>query len=146
MNIAATILAAAIALLSGGTLLAAFLRGRGEYAEMTNPLDENLFKLKPLLCAGLLLDLHLSPSRLLPAPAREMLRRYEIRITAQITELFGTRDRDFYMAVHRAERWVMALLVTVFLALFALISCSGNSLPHCFFVQPVPPRSAACRF
>lgn len=126
MNIAATIFAAAIALISGGTLLTAFLKGRGEYAEMTAALDEKTFKLKPLLCAGLLLDLHLSPSRLLPAPVREMLRRYEIRVTAQITELYCVRDRDFYLAVHRAERWVMALLVTVFLALFALISCSNG--------------------
>ena len=126
MKLAAIILAAIMLLLSGGIMLLAFLKGRCEYEDFVEPLDEKEFKMKNFLCVGLYLVDHVDLNRFLPPMVRELLRRNNVRISSQITELYGIRDRDYYLAIHQGSRWAVAFLTGFFLALFGLISCSNG--------------------
>lgn len=126
MSIGITAAAVLLLLVGGGVLLIAFLRGRAEYAELIESLDEKDFKLKSLLPAGLYLADTFSPAERLPGGLREYLYRYNGRINAQIAEIYGIRERDFYAELHVANKWVVSLLVFMFMALFALIECSSG--------------------
>ncbi len=126
MDIAAIAIAAVLLILTGGTMLVSYVQGRGPYAEEVEPLDEKEFKTKGLLCIGLFLGDRLTPGRWLPGALRELLRRYGVRVTAQITELYGAKERDFYLRIHNANKWVLSLLVGMLLALLAMISCSNG--------------------
>lgn len=132
MEMAAMILSAVLLVLTGGTFLLSFLKGRGEYADVVASLDEKEFKTKNILPAGLFLSERIAPGRLLPGTLQELLRRREVQIINQLVELYGAKDKEFYTSIHRAERRVMALLTAAVLALFGLISClngdSGNGL------------------
>lgn len=126
MEMGVTIAAAALLILCGATLLLALLKGRGEYNDYVEPLDEKEFRLKGLLPAGLLLDNVVSIGEHAPSFLRQPLRSYNCRVTAKVTEIYGEKERDYYETVHRAGKWVMALLAAAFLAMFALISCSNG--------------------
>ena len=139
MELAAMILSAALLVLTGGTFLLSFLKGKGEYEDIVASLDEKEFKTKNFLPAGLFLTERVTPTRLLPASLRELLRRHDAQITNRLFELHGVKDRDFYVAIHQAERWVLALLVAMFLALFGLISCvNGDSSNALLFAAASP--------
>ena len=109
-------------------LLLAYFRGRGEYEDYLEPLDEKEFKTRNLLGAGLFLQERFPIADRFRGPAREALRRYGVRVSGQLTELYGVRDREYYGTIHTANKWVIALLTGTFLALFALISCSNGDL------------------
>lgn len=119
--------AAGVMLLAGAAvMLYGFLRGRGEYDELLEPLDEKEFRLKSFLPAGLYLADNVQLSRCLPKDLREYQRRYATRVNAQLAEIYGLREWDFYAQIHTANKWILALLVYVFLTIFALISCSNG--------------------
>lgn len=139
MGIAATAAACVLLLLSGGTLLTAFLKGRGQYDELIELLDEKEFRLKNFLCAGLFLDETVPLTDRLPQALQEPLQRYSGRILSQLTELYGARDRDDYAAIHRAGKWVMSLLVCAFCALFSLISCSNGEYTNALIFAAAGP-------
>jgi tight adherence protein C len=126
MKIAVMLIAALMLLVGVGVMLVAFMKGRGEYEEMLESLDEKEFKLKNFLPIGLFLSERISLVKRLPGEAQNFLRHYNGRITSQITELYGAKDRDFYYVIRCANNWVMSLLVYSFLTLFALISCSNG--------------------
>lgn len=139
MKIAVTAVSAVLLVLALGTLLIAYFKGREEYEDIIKPLDEKEFKTKSFLCAGLFLDERISVLDRLPSALRDILQRYGNRVTAQIVELHGVKERDDYCALHRANKWVMTLLVSAFLAIFALISCSnGEYSMAAAFVAAVP--------
>ena len=139
MEIVVTAVSAVLLLLGFGTLLFSFLRGRGEYDDEIEPLDEDEFKLKSFLCAGMYLDEHIELLHMLPAPLREILRKYNGWVTSQITELYGAKERDTYCQIHRANKWVMALLAFAFMAVFALICCSTNSVSNAVIFAAASP-------
>lgn len=141
MEIAVTAAAAVALALSGGTLLAAFLKGRGEYGDYVEPLDEKEFKIKNFLPAGLLLDGAVSVGNFAPPFLRQPLRGYNCRVAAKVAEVYGEKDREYYEAIHRAGKWVTALLVAAFLAVFALISCSNEEYTNALLFTVAAPAA-----
>jgi len=121
-----TVIASIMLLVGGGVMLTAFLKGRSEYADMLEPLDEKEFRLKSFLPAGLYLADNFQLANRLPGDLREYLRRYKARVNSQIIEIYGVREHDFYEEIHAANKWVISLLIYVFLTIFALISCSNG--------------------
>lgn len=139
MEMAAKIVAVVLLLLSGGTLLVAFLKGRGEYAEYIEPLNEKEFKIKNFLPAGLFLDRAFPFTDRLPEFLSQPLRQYGGKVTSKILEIYGERDRAYYESIHRAGKWVTALLVAAFLSVFALISCSNGEYKNAWIFSAVVP-------
>lgn len=141
MRIAATVLSIIMLLLGGGMFLISLIKGKGNYDDLLEPLDDKEFKLKSMLPAGLVLDEMISPTDILPTNLKTVLRKYESRIVSQLIELYGEQDREDYCDVHRAERWVMALLADIFLSLFALISCSNGEYSTALVFAVLAPVS-----
>ncbi len=147
MQIAVMAAAGVIALLTMGSLLLAYLKGKGQYDEITDPLDPEEFRLKDFLCAGLFLQENVPIISRLPGGLQEYLRRYDGGVTAQITELYGMKERDDYCAVQRANKWILSLLLGGFLAIFALICCStGDSGTGLIFAAAAPVGVLAAPF
>lgn len=147
MEMAVMAASAAALLLYGGTLLLAFLKGRGEYGEYIEPLDEKEFKIKNFLPAGLFLDGAVSLGNLAPPFLRQPLRSYNCRVEAKVAEAYGEKDKEYYGDIHQASKWVLALLVAAFLAAFALISCTNGEYTNALlFLAASPAALAAAPF
>lgn len=126
MNNAVGIAAAILLIANGGTFLFARIKSRGVYDEFVEPLDSKEFKTKSMLGVGLFLRDHISLTQWLPASLREQLQRYTNRVNAEITELYGVQEREYYVCIQTANNWIVALLAGLFLALFSLISCTNG--------------------
>lgn len=126
MNNAVGIAAAILLIANGGTFLFARIKSRGVYDEFVEPLDSKEFKTKSMLGVGLFLRDHISLTQWLPASLREQLQRYTNRVNAEITELYGVQEREYYVCIQTANNWIAALLAGLFLALFSLISCTNG--------------------
>ena len=121
MEIAIIIISGIFLVIGLAVSLISFMKGRGEYDDIIDMLDEDEFKTKALLPIGLFLDDSVELINKLPGNLQTPLRRYDMKVTALLTELYGERERDTYCAVHRASKWVIALLLFCFLSVFALI-------------------------
>jgi len=147
MEIAVMAAAGALLVLNGGALLLAFLKGRSEYAEYVEPLDEKEFKTKNFLPAGLFLNEAVSLESLAPPFLRQFLRSYQCRVSSKVAEVYGEKEREYYEDIHQAGKWVAALLTAAFLAVFALICCSnGEYGTAAVFAAASPAALAAIPF
>lgn len=120
-------------------LLIGFLKGKEVYAEWTEPLDEKEFKLKNFLGSGLYWDSKINLLSHLPGGLREMLRRHGSKVNSQIVELYGGQEAEYYGAIHRAQKWVMAFLLCAILAFLGLICVmTGDSSTGLIFAVASP--------
>lgn len=126
MAVIVTGISAVLLLVGAAVILLAFLKSKGRYDDWIEPLDEKEFRTKNFLGIGLFLAENIDFTSRFPKPVRELLQKYNGRVSAQITELYGVRESAFYFTIHNANKWVMSLLVYCFLAIFALISCSNG--------------------
>lgn len=139
MKIIIGAIALALLVINAGVFLIARTRGGKDYEEYIEPLDPKEFKTKSMLGAGLFLQERVNLTRKLPGILQEPLRRYSNRVGAQIAELYGARDRDYYLCIHSANNWVISLLAGIFLPLFALICCAnGDTNTALVFCVAVP--------
>jgi len=105
-----------------------YLKGRGEYDDILDMLDEKEFKTKGLLPIGLVLDESVDLVGMLPVKLRTVFRRYDMKVLGLVTEIYGERERDTYYSVHNASKWVIALLLfTVLPGLGLICNATGDS-------------------
>lgn len=139
MDTAALLVSCIMLLLGGGTFLLALLRGRGQYDEWLEPLNEKEFKMKSLLPAGLDLCELIHPQSLAPEKLRAVLIKYDNRVNLLLVEMYGSRENEFYRTIHNAERWVISLLAMVAAALFGLIFHSNGDFGPSLLIGLLAP-------
>lgn len=127
MSYALTAVSALLLLACGVPLLVGW-RGAGEYASYLEPLDETEFKTKKYLGAGIVLQSRFSPARRVPAVAADALRRWANLVAGRIAELYGAQDRDYYLVIHTANKWLLALLTGTLASLLGLVCCANGDL------------------
>lgn len=141
MKLAVTAAAALLTVIGAAVFVLAFIKGKSEYEEWIEPLDEKEFRVKSFLPVGLFLSERISLLRIMPKMLQEYLRKYNARVFSQTAELYGKQDADNYFEIHCACRWVYSLLAFVFLGLFSLISCSNDEIPSAVVFLALSPIS-----
>lgn len=115
-------------------------KGDEEFVEYVEAIDETKFKTKNYLSIGLYLNERINVLKFMPKIFYEPLYRYTNSVNMKIKELYGVKYFDFYINIHNASKWLMAVLGGVGMIAFAGINCINNeqsSAIVCVLLSPI---------
>ena len=123
MNIIVNFIIGCIAIISIVAVLLVKKKGDGEFEEFIEAIDEEKFKTKNYLSIGIYLSQHINLMKYIPKIFYEPLYRYNNSVNMKVKELYGAKYFDFYLNVHNASKWLMAVIGGIAMIAFAGINC-----------------------